>query len=59
MKKEKTVKSISKLIIDWSTLIKLDPKDTKIEEEADQIRKVIENNGDTWKDEWETDLLAN
>ena len=45
-------------LMDFTEAAKLDPKNTKIEEEADEIRKVIENNGDTWKEEWETDLLT-
>ena len=46
-------------LMDFTEAAKLDPKDAKIEEEADEIRKIIENNGDTWKEEWETDLLTN
>ena len=45
-------------LMDFTEAAKLDPKNTKIEEEADEIRKIIENNGDTWKEEWETDLLT-
>ena len=45
-------------LMDFTEAAKLDPKNTKIEEEADEIRKIIQNNGDTWKEEWETDLLT-
>ena len=44
-------------LMDFTEAAKLDPKDQSIEQEAAQVRTIIENNGDTWKDEWETDLL--
>ena len=55
----RTLEMFTEALMDFTEAIKLDPKDATIEQEADQVRKIIESNGDTWKEEWETDLLAN
>ena len=54
----RTLEMFTEALMDFTEAIKLDPKDHAIADEADQVRKIIESNGDTWKDEWETDLLA-
>ena len=48
---------MTEALMDFTEAEKIDPKNVKITEEADRIRQHIQNNGDGWKDEWETDLL--
>lgn len=48
---------MTEALMDFIEAGKLDPKNAEIEAETDILRKVIENGGDQWKDEWETDLL--
>lgn len=48
---------MTEALMDFTEAEKMDPKNVKITEEADRIRQHIQNNGDGWKDEWETDLL--
>ena len=43
--------------MDFTAAKKIDEKNTEFDEEIEQLRKAIQTGQDSWKDEWETDLL--
>ena len=44
-------------LMDFTAAKKIDEKNTEFDEEIEQLRKAIQTGQDSWKDEWETDLL--
>merc|ERR1719436_240016 len=50
------LKMFTEALMDFVEASKLDPKNENLKSETDSLRKQIQENGDEWKKEWETDL---
>ena len=44
-------------LMDFTAAKKIDEKNQSFDAEIEKLRKAIQTGEDSWKDEWETDLL--